>query len=71
MNLNSEFFRLKAIAETSDDFINKSHPAIKVVLGVRRAHARRAMHELDESKLDEDLALIKSLNEMIARFYSI
>lgn len=71
MHLNSEFFRLKAIAEISDDFINKSHPAIKVVLGVRREHARRAMHELDQSKLDKDLALIKSLNKIIARFYSI
>ena len=71
MHLNSDYFRLKAIAETSDTFINKCHPSIKSTLLARRDVARKIIDELDAEKLEIGYKIINHHNAVISKFYSI
>ncbi len=72
MFLNSEFFRLKAIAETSDDFIDASHNAIKHVLIRRRYIARKLITVTLDINIEQNAKLeLDHLDSIIKKFYSL
>lgn len=67
-----KYFQLKAIAETSDDFISASHQALRAVLEHRRLLAKKIITStLDfdgEQLLNEE---IYHLNSIVTKFYNL